>query len=145
MLQFLPFLKILFQPVKLFEMLLKHWKAVIVFVVLGGSFFYVRGLHSTIENKEQQIMILETRLEVCQGNVDALTTAIDQQNAAINDALEAGERARKRIAELENEINELEQEHEQEIEDILDRPVPQTCDAAIDYLKNVRGELTWDE
>lgn len=145
MLQFLPFLKVFLQPAKLLELLLEHWKAVAVFLVMGFSFFYIRGLHNTIETKEQQLTVLQKRLDTCKENVNVLNGAIEQQNQAINDALEAGKRAKERIAELEGEIGELEREHEEQIQDIMNRPVPQTCDAAIDYLKNVSGELKWDE
>lgn len=148
MLQFLPFLRFFLNPMKLIELVLKNWKAIVAFAVLGVALFgflHVRGLYKTIERKDHEISILQQRIDACKGNVEALETAIDQQNASIDAALKAGREAERRIRELEGELTEIEREHEREIKDILDRPRPETCEGAIDYLKNVRGGLKWDD
>lgn len=124
--------------------LLKNWKLVVALLILGSAAWYVHSLKSHIEDLTEEKNQLILDLENCRLNVGILEMAIEDQNAAIDAAVQAGQRAEQRIADLQNRISELTVQYEQEIEDILNQPKPETCEEAIEFLKNTEG-LRWDD
>jgi len=145
MLQFLPFLKFLLNPMKLLELALTHWKPILIILALGAVWWVWDDMKDTIEEQKTEIAELTQRLNVCKDNQQVLENAISKQNETIDRAKEAGIRAEQRIAELRGRISSLTQEHQTEIDRILNEARPETCEESIEYLIDASGELTWEE
>jgi len=161
---FLLLLKGIFAPAKLlagasavFEFVAKNWKQLAIAGMIGLIFYqnfvehrFVFGM-KTIPHLEGKIAKLERDLEVVQYNFDTclegnqvLEQAILQQNEQIALLGVLTEQFDERFNQLTNSMNRLRQDTNKTVQDILNAPPPETCEAAMNYLRRAaEGGFEW--
>ena len=128
---------------------LKYWKEIAVVTMLATIFY-----QNTFEKRYvffiNTIPYLELKLEEYEKAIDkieaanhTLSAAIDKRNSQIEEWKAKSIELEKKNAVLSGQLELLRQLTDQEVEDILAGPTPQSCDAAIDYLRDAIPDLNY--
>lgn len=140
---------------KTFQFVIVHWKEVAVacmlFTIFHQNFmqlellkwFGVRTIPGITQEYEEKLGVKSEQLAECElgraelkGEIDALNTQVDKW-ASVSSQLQT------QHDELVAELSEMRKKSEQAVQDILAGPTPESCEAAIKYLKDSAGELKW--
>lgn len=148
-------LKGVFAPAKILG-LLKYWKQILLGGILLTIFyqnfmtlellklFGVRTIpgitleyHKKIDIKEQQLAECEDGRELLKRKIEAVNTEIDKWSK-LSSQLQTEHDV------LATELAELQRKSQQTVDDILNEPTPETCESAIEFLREAaHAELTW--
>ena len=120
--------------------LFKNWKMTLAILVIGGLCLHELHNQHIISKLNTKVQTLEVNLANCQG-------ALDKQNGIINTVRATGKklleeervRAAKAIAERDRKVKET-------IAKLKDKPLADTCKAAMDELiLESQGSLKWED
>ena len=97
----------------------------------------------TIPALEADLAVVKANLDTCIAGNEALSTAIDENNAKILEYERLTQDLQASIDVLEGELDAARAETDAAVDDILNDPTPESCEDAIKYLRDARKELTW--
>jgi hypothetical protein len=137
------------------EFVLKYWKQCIVlgmaFVIYNQNFMEWQVLKwfgvQTVPALEKQLKLVTEEIDQCQVDKRLLKSQIELVNAQVDKWAEVSGQVQTQHNQLVLELAKLKQETEQTVQQILSEPTPQSCEEAIQYLKDasIRGELKWND
>jgi DNA anti-recombination protein RmuC len=153
-------LKGLFAPAKMmaaasavFQFVAKNWKQLAIAAMIGLIFYqnfiehrFVFGmntiphLQSKIVELEQELEVSRSNFEICQKGNQRLEEAIKQQNEQIAVLGDLTKQFDERFGELNDTLDNMRRDTNQTVQDILNAPTPETCEAALDYLRQAAQE-----
>lgn len=149
---FLLLFKGLFDPktyIALANFFVKNWKAIVVILLLAmvsyqnfSSVRFVFGVETVPALLKDVDELTENNI-ILQNNNEILVGTINQRNEELVKWEELTAKLEKQMEELEGDIIRIKEETDQEVEDILNQPTPQTCEKAIEYLIDGVDDLEW--
>jgi len=74
-----------------------------------------------------------------------LKDAINTTNEQVQQWANKSKELQKSHDELAKELAKMRRSSEERVQDILDGPTPQGCEAAMQYLRNAKEDLGWPE
>jgi hypothetical protein len=134
---------------KALEFVINHWRECLIGILLGiviyQNRFETRWLFGaeTIPALEADLVIVKNNLATCKDGNKVLSDAIDANNASIAQYKELTKDLQASVDVLEGELEAARAESEAEVDAILNEPTPESCEKAIDYLRDAGKELTW--
>ncbi len=125
----------------------KFWPYILIALLLVSIYFYWQHLTSTIESQAATIALqkdtikaLQQKVETCETNFAGVKGSLDAQNAALADLKELSALNKSQWEALYGRINKENAVLNAQLQGILKDPKPQTCEAAIKYLRDARRE-----
>lgn len=149
---FLLLFKGLFDPktyIALANFLAKNWKVILGACLLGVVLYQnMSGVRfffgfETVPALKKDIVILEEDAATLKLNNKTLSDTINDRNEEIDKWSELTDKLEAQMVQLEKDIADIRTETDQEVDDILNQPTPQTCEKAIDYLREGVEDLSW--
>ena len=134
---------------KVFTALAKVWREVLIIlllaIVLYQNFSGTRFLFwaQTIPALKSELAESENNLKICGDGNAKLSSAIDKNNARIDEYKQLTNNLEASIADLNTVLITERKNNDAEVKKILSAPRPKTCKEAINYLRDARKELTW--
>lgn len=138
------------------DLISKHWKAVVIGTMIGllayQNFSSTRFLlwMPTIPHLKAEVVQRDAKIKTLQGELDTsikanekLTTTIIAQNDVIGEWKTISEGLQKKSDEILGELTSMRKESNTATQKILNGQTPKTCEDSIDYLRNMRSQLTW--
>jgi len=123
------------------EFLRKHWRGVLVAVVLGSAALYVLNLKNTIADQRIKLADAEQKLTVCEQNVATLRDSnakleksISDTNQIVSKFEDANTITKQQFDTLKANAEANTRKLNQQLQTIMKDKKPQTCDEAIRYL-----------
>lgn len=153
-LAFIKSIKWLGLALKFKSFIIKYWKECLIgavaFLIYHQNFMETEFLKwvgiRTVPGLEQDISELRQNLTTCELNTVTLKEQIEGTNTQIDQWAHLSHQLQQQHNDLVKEINDMKKKSEQAAKDVLLGPTPETCDAAIEYLKNAAwGDLKWGE
>lgn len=153
-------LKAIFAPAKMaaglsmvFKFVVENWKQLAIAGMIGLIFYqnfvehrFVFGMN-TIPHLQAKVVKLENDLEIyqynfntCQAGNKRLEEAIKQQNEQIATLGSLTQKFDERFGQLANTLDRMRRDTNQTVQDILNAPTPETCEAAMNYLRQAAEE-----
>ena len=98
------------------------------------------------EKADNQIRIMAEQLTECELSRERLKDDIAERNEEIQQWVDLSTQLQANQTQLSAALIELQKKSQQDVEIIIQGPIPQTCDGAIKFLKDAvtRGELKWN-
>lgn len=137
---------------KAFAFVIKYWKECLV-AGLVATVFYQNFMTTewlkwvgvrTIPGIERELVVKTEQLEACEDSREELKSEIESVNTQIDQWASVSQQLQSQHDELVAEIGEMRRRSEEAVQDILEGPTPETCEAAIDFLKDAaQGDLRW--
>lgn len=112
----------------------KNWKIVLLALVVGGAYFYVRGLQNEIRDQQEKIATLQLENQIVKDNNVKLEGALTASNEAIGKLAAGAAQTKKDFATLNANVKGQSSKLEERLRQILAEKKPETCEATIDYL-----------
>lgn len=151
--------KAFFAPAKLLStaaavggFVIKHWKECL-FAGMALTIFYQNFMDTevlkwvgvrTIPGIERQLAVTEAQLTECENSREALKKAIETVNAQVDQWANVSSQLQQSHNALVAELNKMKKDSQKIVDDILKGPTPETCEAAIEFLKEAaQGDLKW--
>ncbi len=97
----------------------------------------------TIPALEADLKESQDNLKVCGDGNAKLSTAIDESNERIREYAELSEKLKSSIVVLNTKLAKKRADTNKEVKVILKDPTPETCKAAMDYLRDAQKEIKW--
>ncbi len=133
-----------------------HWKGISICLMIGMLAYqnfsttrYVLWIE-TIPHLEQQVSKDESQIKQLKSDLDIaakananLTTTIQNQNATVQQWKDISDKLQKQNVALATRITQMQQDEGQQVTNILNGPTPTTCEASIQYLRDMRTKLGW--
>lgn len=158
-----PILSLIFSPDKIFNFILKgfsfvvqHWKEVVAISAISLIFYQnfvsfeflkwvgIRSIPGIEQEYEKKLDIKEQQLTECEASREVLKQQIDNTNAQIDQWASLSEQLQSQHTDLIEELEGMKKQSEQQVLDILEGPTPESCEAAIQFLRDaVKGDLKW--
>lgn len=129
----------------IFGFLKQNWQAVVLVLLISGSYFYVKSLKDEIQDKNDEISDLKTANAFCENSKATLSKALEEQNKEIKKWANVGKKSKEEFDKLKKELEEKRRMAETEVQRILQEEKPKSCQEAINYLINGAGEITWSK
>jgi len=140
----------LFNIKKIFVFLVENWK-----IILFGGMAAIIGYQNFVETRflfgAETIPSLEKRLanaidavDICKAGNDTLSAAIDERNAEVEKWQAISEVLEKDIKDLNSVLEGMRTKTNTAVAVILKDETPKTCKTAIDYLRDGRKDLQWE-
>lgn len=136
--------------------LLTYWKQLsiigLVCMVFYQNFMETEWLKwvgiRTISGIEQEYVakldVVEDQLLTCESSRETLKEQIALTNEQVQKWADVSEQLQNSQDKLSAELEKMRKESEQAVQDILEGPTPEGCDAAVDFLREAaQGELRW--
>lgn len=120
-----------------------NWKPIVIILVVLGAYWHYTSLINKIEEQATEIVQLKYENALCENNAAKLKSGIDDQNKEIQKWVNVGKKTEMEMKKLKEELEKRRRQAEAELQHILQEPKPQTCEAAIKYLIDAKGDLTW--
>jgi len=153
-LTFLPKIEPFFTAVENF--IVAHWKGVLI-VLMASFIFYqnfsntrflfdiqtIPHLNAQLATDEAQIKTLKSDLDIAAKANAGLTTTIQNQNATINQEAVISAQLQKKNAALATQLATERVANKKKVSDILNGQVPQSCEASVQYLRQMESKLSW--
>jgi len=134
---------------KMLGYVVNYWREILI-VILGATFWYqnysdVRFIFGaqTIPALEAELSESQNNLRICGDGNAKLSTAIDNNNARIEEFEQLTQELEADIVVLGEELIDARSQTNTEVEIILKDPTPKTCEKAIDYLRDGTKDLKW--
>jgi len=134
---------------KMMGFVVKYWRECLI-VLLGATFWYqnyadVRFIFGmqTIPALEAELADSQENLRFCGKSNARLSDSIDKNNARIEEYEQLTKDLEASIIVLGNELTKEREQTDRDVEVILKDPTPQTCEKAIDYLRDGTKDLKW--
>lgn len=128
---------------------LAYWREIII-VLLASVVWYQNNFETriffgaeTIPALEKELVVAKNDLKICAGANDTLSDAIEANNVRIHEYEVLTGEMQISINILEGELAEERIKTDAEVDVILNDPTPQTCEKAMDYLRDAGDELKW--
>ncbi len=130
---------------------LKHWKELLVVGMLA-TIIYQNTFEkryflwvNTIPFLELKVVELEKAVDIVEKANKLLGDTIDKRNDQIEEWKEKSIELEKKNAALSGQLELLRELTNNEVEEILAGPTPQSCEAAIDYLRDAIPDLNFKQ
>lgn len=155
-------LKALFAPANIvkflgsaLEFVVKYWKQILVIgmivTILHQNFMQfemlkwagVRTIPGITQEYEQKLQVATEQLEECEAGRIELKSSIDTLNTQIDKWANVSSQLQTQHDELVLELTKMRKKSEQIVQDILSGPTPESCEAAMKYLRDSAGDLKW--
>lgn len=138
-------------PAKIIGFIVKFWKeillALMVFTLLYQNFSETRFVFGaeTIPSLEMRLEAATKAVNVCKAGNVKLEQAIDDRNTEVQKWKEITNTLQDNIDNLSTELDDMRTTTKKDVAVIFNDPTPKTCEAAIDYLREGRKDLKWEE
>ena len=134
---------------KIFGYIAKHWRECLI-VAFAAIIWYQNSSEvrfafgaETIPALEKDIVVLKKDLETCAGANDKLSSAIVDNNQRIQEYAELTGVLEEELDILKGELDVERAKTNKEVEVILKDPTPQSCEKAMDYLRDAGRDIQW--
>lgn len=103
--------------------------------------FGLRTIPGIIQDSAETIQIKQEQLDQCELGREKLKGEIEATNAQIDKWANLSQQLQNNQSKLSEELLKLKQKSDQEVQQILEQPVPPSCNEAMDLLRNaaIRG------
>ena len=134
---------------KIFTFVVQNWRecliAVLLAIVLYQNRFETRFFFGaqTIPALEADLAVVKANLDTCIDGNDALSAAIDENNEKIEEYKALTKVLEESIADLQSDLVKARDETEAAVSEILKDPTPQSCEKAMEYLRDGTEDLKW--
>ncbi len=130
--------------------IIKNWKLAIVLGLCGVIFYQntmefeilkpfglrtIPGVYQEIDELKRDIDVLEQQLEECEGSRVRLAESIADTNRQVKEWFDISQDVQRENARIKQDIADLQNTTQQTVETILAEPAPETCEAAIQFLR----------
>jgi len=136
---------------KFIPFLLTNWKPILI-ISMAGLLAYQNLSGTRFLFGAETIPSLNMRLEAatkaineCKSGNDALSAAIDDRNAEVVKWKAITTNLENDIGILQKDLDTARVKLNAEVDVILKDETPKTCEASIDYLRDGRKDLKWDD
>ena len=153
--------KAFFAPAKIMGLIgnvagfvIKYWKQCL-FIGMAATIFHQNFMDKellkwfgvrTIPGIERELVVKEQQLAECEISREALKREIEAVNAQVEKWADVSKQLQNQHDDLVQEIGKMREKSQQAVQDILDGPTPESCEAAIEFLKEAaQGDLRWLE
>lgn len=133
-----------------------NWKFVAVGVLVGllayqnfsaTRFLFwlptIPHLEQVVSEKDAEIKILKENLKVTIEANKNLTATIQAQNNVVDQWKAVSDKLELQHNAVTAQLNNMRRENTKAVEQILSGKTPETCEASIDYLREMRLQLRW--
>lgn len=140
----------LFNIKKIFVFLVENWKIILfggmAFVIWYQNFNTTRFMFGaeTIPSLEKRLAAADDAVNECKRGNEVLSATIDERNAEVEKWKTISEILEKNIQDLNTILKGIRTKTDTEVAVILKDDTPKTCKAAIDYLRDGRKDLQWE-
>ncbi len=154
LLKFLPGIEPILTNIENF--IVKHWKGIVICLMIGTIAYQNFSEHRfvlwipTIPYLEQQvakdqveIKQLKTDLDIAAKANAALAGTIQQDNATVQQWKDVSDRLQKQNQALQVQLVQMRKDNNKKVSDILNGTTPTTCEASIQYLRDMKSKLGW--
>jgi hypothetical protein len=154
LLKFLPGIEPILTNIENF--IVKHWKGIVICMMIGTIGYQNFSDHRFVlwietipylENKvaadQVQIKKLTSDLEIAAKANAMLTGTIQQDNSTVEQWKAVSDQLQKKNDALIGQLSTIRANNNKKVQTILDGTTPTTCEASIDYLRNIGPSLTW--
>ncbi len=109
------------------------------------GFRTIPGILQEVEEDKLDFAALEQQLQACNIGAEKLKTEVEVTNQQIAKWVEVSKELQEGNAELNKALIDLKAQSTQEVEIILQGPIPQTCEGAMKLLRDAstKGDLSW--
>jgi hypothetical protein len=128
---------------------LQYWREIII-VLLLSVVWYQNSFETrlffgaeTIPALEKELVVAKNDLKKCADANGTLSDAIEANNVRIREYEVLTGKMQTSIDVLKGELDIARAKTNADVDIILNDPTPQTCEKAIDYLRNAGDELKW--
>lgn len=134
---------------KVFTFVIEYWReciiAVLLAVVLYQNKFETRFFFGaqTIPALEADLAVVKANLDTCVAGNKTLSDAIEENNQKIEEYKALTKELEGSIAKLEQDLEDARKVNEAEVNDILKGPTPESCEKAMQYLRDGTEDLKW--
>lgn len=162
---FLLLLKAIFAPAKIMGFLtnaagfvVKYWRQIAVIGMVVAIFHQnfmewealkwvgVRTIPGIEQEYKEEINVLTEQLATCEASRTELKQQIESVNSQIDQWANVSGQLQQQHDALVQELTDMKKQSQQAVQDILAGPTPETCEAAIQFLKEAaQGDLKWQE
>jgi uncharacterized coiled-coil protein SlyX len=146
----LPFITILKLLKNCTEGMIKHWKPIIVILMVLTIVYqnfiltqYVFGL-DTLPSLRQTIIEQQENIDTITKANKTLSDTIDARNKEVLAQKNLSEKFENQLQTLSDELQKYRDKTNKKAADILNDKTPKTCEDAIEYLREGRRDLNWD-
>lgn len=135
---------------------IEHWRGILLSLLIGLMMYQnfsakqflfgldtIPSLQAENEALKAQVAVAATQLQVCADGNKTLTDAIDAQNKALQDLGGLTAKMDSEFKKLNETVNKIRKDTNKTVKDILDAPTPQTCEEAMQFLRDGVGDIKW--
>lgn len=155
----LTILKLIFAPAKILsairsagQFFIKHWKATLI-VVVALFIFHQNFMETellkwagirTVPGLEHDIAKLQQKLDACEISREVLKNKITDVNNQVDQWANLSHQLQNQHTQLVTKLQDMQKKSDAAVQNILNGPTPETCEAAIEFLKEAAsGDLKW--
>ena len=137
------------------QFVIKYWKQLAVismFLIIVYQNFMtfealkwigLRTIPGIEQQHSQQVFVLTQQLDACERGRQLLKSEIQDTNNRIQAWSEKTQQLQQQRDQLTDKLAKLQKQSDQTVQQILTQPTPQTCEQAIEYLKDGAQQLLW--
>lgn len=128
-----------------FEICLKHWKPISIALLIAGNVVqWEYYWPNKVAKWEDMYNAEHAALVECEASRTELKHSIDLTNKQVDKWADVAKERQQKVDELALELKEMKTTSKKKIEDILAEKTPETCEAAIEYLRQaIEEDLKW--
>jgi len=131
--------------------IITHWKTIAIggmmAIIVYQNVFETRIFFGaeTIPSLTKRLAAAEDAIDICKKGNDTLAASIVERNNEVDKWRIISKNLEKNIKSLENILRDNRADTNKTVSEILANKTPATCEASIDYLRNIRKGITWEK
>lgn len=129
---------------KLLFLFKKHWKIILLVLMLAGIVWKHFALINENEDLRSQMSVASERIDKYIENEATYERLTEIQNAAIQKLKKEGEQQKKRLSQaLENARKSISERDKQIAKLAQSKPKDESCEATMDWMLDTEKDLRW--
>lgn len=116
------------------KFLAKWWKEILIVLVIIAGIWYVRNLQTTVKDQATTITQMEIVNKTLEESNKTLTATVTANNKTIAEMGKGAAQTKEEFAKLNGQVEAQTRVLTNRLRDILNRPVPETCNDTITYM-----------
>lgn len=138
------------------QFIAKHWKGICICLMIGMLAYQNFSAHRyvlwipTIPYLEQQVAKDQVQIKQLTADLDIaakantnLTKTIENTNTTVEQWKAVSDQLQKKNQALQGQLNQERVVSNKKISDILSGATPTSCEASVEYLRQMESKLTW--
>lgn len=141
---------------KAMAFVVEHWRGILIGCLVGLMLYQnfsakqflfgmdtIPSLQVQTEKLEADLILSKDHLATCVKGNETLSEAIDAQNQALKDLGGLASKMDDEFKKLNESVNKIRKDTNKAVKDILNAPTPQTCEEAMQMLRDGVGDIKW--